>query len=110
MAEEEREQQGTDVASVHVGVGHQDDFPVTQLGGIEVFLRDAGAERGNHGADFFVAKHLVVTRFFDVENLSLQWEDRLETAIAALLGCPACGLALNQEQFAALRLPFAAIC
>ena len=45
VAEEERQQQGADVASVHVGVGHQNDFAVAQLRGIEVFLANAGAER-----------------------------------------------------------------
>ena len=38
VAEEERQQQGADVASVHVGVGHQNDLAVAQLGGIEIFL------------------------------------------------------------------------
>ena len=33
VAEEEREQQRADVRAVHVGVGHQDDLAVAQLGG-----------------------------------------------------------------------------
>ena len=107
VTEEERQQQGADVASVHVGVGHQDDFAVAQFGGIEIFFADAGAERRDHGANFFVPQHLVVARFFDVENFSLERKDRLEAAVASLFGGAACGLAFDQEQFAAVRLPFA---
>ena len=41
VAEEERQQQRADVRAVDVGVGHQDDLAVAQLGGIEVVLADA---------------------------------------------------------------------
>ena len=109
MAEEERKQQGADVTSVHVGVGHQDDLAVAQLGGIEIVLADAGAERRDHGANFFVAQHLVVTGFLYVEDFALQRQDGLEAAIAALLGGATGGFALDQKQFAAFRLAFGTI-
>ena len=109
MAEEEREQQRADVAAVDVGIGHQDDLAVAQLRRIEIFLRNARAERGDHGANFFVRQHLVVARLFDVENLSLERQDRLEAAIAPLLGGAAGGLSLDQEQFATLRLAFGTV-
>ncbi len=109
VAEEERQQQRADVAAVDVGVGHQDDFAVAQLGRIEIVLRDAGAERGDHGANFFVRQHLVVARFLDVENFSLERKDRLEAPIASLLRGSACGLALDQEQLAAFRLALGTI-
>ena len=54
-------------------------------------------------------QHLVVARFFHVENFALQRQNRLEAAIASLLGGASGGLAFDQEQFAAFRLPFAAI-
>src|SRR5439155_6150976 len=102
VTEEESEQQRANMAAVHVGVGHQNDFSVAQLGRIEVFLRNAGTERGNHGANFFVRQHLVVARFFDVEDFSLQRKNRLKTAITALFRGAAGGLAFDKEQFAAL--------
>ena len=77
VAEEKCEQQRADVAAVHVGVGHQDHFVVAKLGGIEIVLADAGAERGDDGANFFVAEHFVVARFFHVENFALQRKDGL---------------------------------
>ena len=109
MAEEEGEQQGADVRAVHVGVGHEDDFAVADLGGVEVVLADAAAERGNHGADFLVAEHLVVARLFDVEDLALEGQDGLEAAIAALLGGAAGALTLDEIEFAAVGIALAAV-
>src|SRR6185369_11880113 len=109
VAEEEREQQRADVRTVDVGIRHQDDLAVTQLGNIEVFLADAGAERCNHGSNFFVAEHLVVTSLLDVEDFSLQRKDCLEPAIASLLGGSACGFTLDQVDFAALGLTLGAV-
>src|SRR5437868_2544190 len=97
------------MAAVDVGVGHQDNFAVADLGGVKIIFGYAGAERGNHGADFFVRKHLVVTRFFDVENLSFQRQDGLEAAVASLLGSATGRFALDQEELATLGLTLGAV-
>ena len=64
LAVEEGEQQRADVRAVHVGVGHDDDAVVAQLGDVEVVratfarrarapaLADAGTQRGDHREDF----------------------------------------------------------
>src|SRR6185369_10071252 len=39
---EEGQEQGQDVGSVHVGIGHDDDPAVAQLGDVEIILADAG--------------------------------------------------------------------
>ena len=109
VAEKKREQQGADVRAVHVGIGHDDDLAVADLGGVEIVLADARAQRGDHGADFFVAQHLVVARLFDVENFALERQNRLEAAVAALFGRAAGRFALHQEQFATLRIFLLAI-
>ena len=71
VAEEESEQQGADVRAVDVRVGHQNDFVIAELAGVEIVLADAGAERGDDGANFLVAEHLVVASLFDVEDFAL---------------------------------------
>ena len=109
VAEEKREQQGADVAAVDVGVGHQDNFVVAKLGGVEIVLADARAQRGDDAADFFVAEHLVVARLFDVEDFALERQDGLIAAVAALLGGAACGFALDDEDFAARGIALLAI-
>ena len=65
VAEKECQDQRADVRTVDVGVRHNDDLAVAQLSNIE-FRSDAATERGNHGPNFLVAQHLVVTRFLDV--------------------------------------------
>ncbi len=97
MAEEKSEQQRANVAAVDISIRHQDDLSVAHLGRIEVVLGDARTQRGDHGADFFVRQHFVVAGLLDVENLSLQRQDSLEAAIAALFRGPACGLTFNEE-------------
>src|SRR5207249_9921621 len=63
----------------------------------------------DHGADFFMAKHLVVAGFFNVEDLTLERQNCLEAAVAALFGGASGGFALYQEQLAALRIALLAI-
>src|ERR1035438_1516285 len=109
MAEEKGEQQGADVRAVDVGIGHEDDFAVANLGGVEVVLADAAAKSRDHGANFFVAQHLVVARFFNIENFTLERQDGLEAAIAALLGGAACTFTLYQVELAAAWIAFAAV-
>ena len=109
VAEEEGEQQGADVRAVDVGVGHEDDFAVADLGGVEVVLADAAAQRGNHGADFLVAQHLVVAGLLHVQDLALERQDGLEAAVAALLGGAAGALALDQVEFAAVGIALGAV-
>ena len=55
------------------------------------------------------ASILSIAGFFDVENFSLQRQNRLESPVASLLRRPACGLALDQEQLAAVRIALGAI-
>ena len=97
---EEGEQQRADVGAVHVRVGHDDDAVVAQLVGVELFLADAAAERGDERAHFLRREHLVEARLLHVEDLALQRQDRLELAVAALLGGAACGVALDDEDLA----------
>ena len=102
LPEEEREQQRADVRTIHVRIGHQDDLVIAELLQIEL-VRDAGSQRRDHGADLLVGQHLVVAGLFDVQDLALQWQDRLIATITALLGGAARRLALDNEQFRVLR-------
>jgi hypothetical protein len=109
LAVEEGEQQGADVGAVDVGVGHQDDAVVAQLLGLVVVLADAGAERGDQGGDFLALQQLVEARLLDVEDLALERQDRLELAVAALLGRAAGGVALDEVELAQRGVFFLAV-
>ena len=55
------------------------------------------AERSDHRANFLMAQHLVVAGLLDVQDLTLQRQNRLELAVASLLRGPTCRLTLDQE-------------
>ena len=107
-AEEECQQQGADMAAVHIGIGHQDNFAVTQLCEVKI-ITEARAERGNHRSQLVVAVNTVETRFFDVQHLAPQRQDRLMTAVTAFLGGAACGITLDDVDFGVGRVLFNAV-
>src|SRR5262245_11935098 len=109
VAEEEREEEGADVRAVHVGIRHEDDLVVAQLGDVELLGPDPGAQRGDQQPDFIVGQDLVVAGFLRVDDLAAQGEHRLDLAVAALLGGAARGVALHEEQLAELRVTLGAI-
>ena len=56
-----------------------------------------------------MAKHLVVARLFDVEDFTFEREDRLELAIATLLGRAAGRFTLDEVELAQLRFALRAV-
>src|SRR5262249_55507871 len=87
---------------------HDDDLVVADFFDVEVFA-DARTERGDQGADLGEAEHLVQARFFDVQDLAAEREDRLAPAVAALLGGAAGRVALDDEQLREGRVLFLAV-
>ena len=116
LAVKEGEQQRADVRAVHVGVGHDDDAVVAQLGDVEVViargapgLADAGAQGGDQGQNFVAGQELFVARFFHVQNLAAQGQNGLELAVAPLLGAAAGRVALDDVNLAHRRVFFLAV-
>jgi len=60
---------------------------------------DARAQRLDHRADLFRVQHAVHARAFDVEDLALQRQDRLDIAVAALLGGATGGVTFDNVEF-----------
>ena len=98
VAEEEGQQQRGNVLAVDVGVRHDDDLAVAELGDIEVFA-DAGPEGSDEGADRVRGQSSVQARLFDVEDLAADRQDGLALGVAAADGGAACGVALDDEDF-----------
>jgi len=69
IAEEEGQKQNSDVAAVHVRVGHTYDALVSQFAFVE-FVAYAAAESRNHGFYFLVFQNASETRLFHIENFS----------------------------------------
>ena len=99
VAEEEGQQQRGDVLAVDVGVRHDDDLAVAQFGDVEVFA-DAGAEGGDQGADRVRGQGPVEASLFDVEDLAADRQDGLAFGVATADGGAACGVSLDDEDFA----------
>ena len=108
VPEEEGQQQGPDVGAVHVGVGHDDDAVVAELGQVER-VADAGAQGDHERPDVLARDDLVQAGLLDVEELAAQRQDRLEAAVATLLGRAAGRVALDDVQLALGRVAFLAV-
>ena len=99
VAEQEGQQQRTDVQSVVIGVRHDDDAPVTQPGQVEILV-DADPERGDDGLELVVAQHRVDAGLLHVERLPPEREDGLEGLVPARLGRAAGRVALDEVDLA----------
>ncbi len=94
------------MGAVYVGVGHDDNAVVAQLLWLVVFLAETTTKRRQQRDDLLGRNHLVEPGLFDVEHLAAQRQDRLELAVAALLGGTAGGIALDDIKLAKCRIFF----
>ena len=108
IAEEEGQQQGADMAAVHIGICHDDDLVVAQLLHVEL-IPDARPQGGDHGLELVVAIHLVHPGLLHVQHLAPQGEDGLEPGVAALDGGAAGGVALDDVDLAQAGVPLVAV-
>ena len=92
--EEEGHQQRGDMRAVHVGVGHDDDLFVAQLGRVAI-LACAAAHGQRQVGDLLILQDLGRGGAGDVQDLAADRQDRLRLAIARLLGRAACRVALD---------------
>ncbi len=99
LAEEERQQQGTNVRTIHVRIRHDDDAVVAEFFHIVFVAANAAAQSGDQGAHFLGGEHLVETRLFHVEDLALQRQDRLILAVTALFGRAPRRITLHNIEF-----------
>ena len=81
--------------SIHVRIGHDNHCVVTQLGDIELFGTNTAAQSGNQCTDLSTGEHLIEAGFLYVEDLTLEWKNRLRATIPALLGRTPCRISLH---------------
>ena len=65
---------------------------------------DARAEGGDHCLDLFISVDPVFTSLFYIQDLAAQRKDRLRRAGPRRLRAAACGIALDEEDLAVLRI------
>lgn len=103
---EEGQQQRTDVRAVDVRIGHDDDAVITQFVRVVLVATNAAAERGDERRYFLRREHLVEARFLNVEDFTLQRQNRLVLAVTALLCRTARGVPFHKVQFRQRRVAF----
>ena len=113
LAVEKGQQQGADVRTIHIGVRHDDDFVVAQFFDVKraftLAIADAGADGGDHRADFIVLQHFVQPRFLDVDQFAANRKDRLEFTVAALLGGATGGITFDDIKLGVGRITIGAV-
>ena len=97
------------MASVHVGIGHDDHLMVTELAQVQclaVLLCSYGhSESGVDVADFFAFEDSVLHGLLHIEDLSSERQDGLGYTVTSLLCSTACRVSLDEEELALLRIP-----
>ena len=96
------------MASVHVGVRHNDDFMIPELIGVEL-VPDARPQGGDDGLELVVSVDLIHPGLFHVQHFAPQGEDGLEPGIPALGGGASGGIALDDINFRQLRVVLVAV-
>ena len=105
---EEGQQERADVGTVDIGIRHDDDLVVADLGDVEI-LGDAGAQCYDQHGDLIRRQHLVDAGALDIENLASQGKHSLVGAVASLLGGTSCRIAFDDEEFRLARILFLAV-
>ena len=94
--------------TIHVGIRHDDDFSIPELGEVEIFA-DGRAQSGDNRHQLFVAIDLVNPSLFDVQHLAPKRQDCLIAAISALFCRTTCGIPFDNVNFCAIYAPFRAV-
>src|SRR5262249_31554640 len=94
---EEGKQQRAYMTSVDVGVRHDDDAVISKLRNVEVVFADSATERGYQRAYLCRGEHLVEARLLHVQDLALQRQDGLSSAIPPLFGGSTGRVTLDDE-------------
>ena len=108
ITEEECQDEGGDVASVDIGIGHNDDLMITQLAEVQclaVFLRsDCHTESRVDVPDFLTLEDPVFHSLLNIEDLTSERKDGLGHPVTSLLCGTACGVSLDEEELAHFRI------
>ena len=107
---EEGQQQRTNVRAVDVRIGHDDDAVIAQFVRVVLIAADAAAKGGDQRRHFLGREHFIEAGFLNVEDFTLQRQDRLILAVTPLLRRAARGVPFHQVQFGKRRIAFLAVC
>ena len=96
VAEQQGEQQGADVLTINIGIGHQHDLVIAQLGQIKLGA-NSGTESRDQTLNLRVGQGPVEPSLLHVQDLSADRHDRLRCRVTALHGATAGRVTLHDE-------------
>ena len=97
------------MASVDVGIGHNDDLVITKFGNIKI-LMDSGSEGSDHCLDLFVSVNFIQTCLLNIQDLTTKWKDRLCGTVSRCLGRTTRGISLYDINLTVLRILVRTVC
>ena len=103
LAIEEGHEQGADVRSIDVGIGHHHNLAIPPLGRILV-IADPTANGGDDVAHLIVAQDFVQAGPLDIQDLASQWQNGLIETVAAAFSGPTCRITFDQEEFGTCQI------
>ena len=99
-SEEKSKQKIRDMRTVDIGIGHDDDLVIAQLGDVKVIavaFRETAAEGIDHGLDLGICQDLINAGFFYVQRLTADRQDCLIFTVSCRLCTAACRITLDDE-------------
>ena len=109
MPEEEGQKKRADVASVDIGIRHDDDLVIARLLGLHLVVPDACPDGRDQRADLGRGKHLVGACPLDIQDLAAKGKNGLVGAVTTLLGGTARRITLDKKDFGFGRIALLAI-
>ena len=109
MPKKERQQQCSDMAAIHISVGHDNHFVIANFFNIHLMIANASANRRDQRADFSGRQHFIKTGTFNIQNFTTQRQNRLIRAIPTLLGRSPRRVTLDQKHLRFCRVTFLTI-
>ena len=106
---DESQQKSTDMRTVYIGIGHQNDLVVTKLGNIKI-LMDSSTKSSDHCLDLSIGINLIQSCLFYIQYLTTQGQDSLCCTGTCCLRTSSCGVSLNDVNLAVLRILIGTVC
>ena len=97
------------MCTVHVGIGHDDDLMITQLGNIKI-LMDSGAKCCDHRLDLGIAVDLIQSCLLYIQDLTTKRKDCLCRTVTCSLRRTTGGISLYDVDLTILRILVRTVC
>src|SRR6185503_8295207 len=103
IPEEECQYQCNNVTAIYIGIAHDDNFIIPEFINIQyagsILFFNTDAKSSKHVLDFLVIINFMFERFFNIEDFTTQWKDRLKIPVTTLFGSTTGTVSLDKKKF-----------